>query len=130
MNPNYEEAYYGRGISFYGKRQFDKAIKDYNKSIDLNHNVDIFDKIYKTNAYFNRGNACFAKGQYDNAIADYSRAIALNPSYLEAYVNRRVVYKRKGQNNKALADYNSAIAINPQNGTAALSVSKKLFNIP
>lgn len=123
LNPNYEEAYYSRGIVFYGKRQFDKAIKDYSMSIDLNHNADIFDKIYKTNAYFNRGNAYFMKGQYDNAIADYSRAIALNPSYLEAYVNRRVVYKSKGQNNKALEDYNRAIAINPQN-------AKRLNGIP
>lgn len=82
MNPNYEEAYYSRGIVFYGKRQFDKAIKDYSMSIDLNHNADIFDKIYKTNAYFNRGNAYFMKGQYDNAIADYSRAIAINPSLI------------------------------------------------
>jgi tetratricopeptide (TPR) repeat protein len=114
LNPNYEEAYYGRGIAFYGKRQFDKAIKDYSKSIDLNHNADIFDRIYKANAYFNRGNAYFAKGQDDNAIADYSRAIALNPSYFQAYFNRGVVYKSKGQNNKALEDYNRAIAINPQ----------------
>ena len=115
LNPNYEAAYYGRGIAFYGKRQFDKAIKDYNKSIDLNSNADIFDKIYKTNAYFNRGNAYFAKGQYDNAIADYSSAIALNSSYFQAFFNRGVVYKSKGQNNKALEDYNRAIAINPKN---------------
>ncbi len=115
LNPNYEEAYYGRGIAFYEKRQYDKAIKDFSKSIDLNRNGDIFDKIYKANAYFNRGNAYFAKDQDDNAIADYSRAIALNPNYFEAYFNRGVVYKSKGQNNKALEDYNTAIAINPQN---------------
>ena len=115
LNPNYEEAYCGRGIVFSEKRQFDKAIKDYSMSIYLNHNGDIFDRIFKTNAYFKRGNAYFMKGQYDNAIADYSRAIAIDPSYLDAYVNRRVVYKSKGQNNKALEDYNRAIAINPKN---------------
>lgn len=117
LNPNYEEAYYGRGIAFYGKRLFDKAIKDFSKAIKLNSNADIFDRVYKARAYFNRGNAHFSKGQNDKAIADYSSAIALDSSYFQAYFNRSVVYKRNNQNKKRLDDFNQAIAINPNVAT-------------
>ena len=117
LRPNYEEAYYGRGIAFYEKRLFDKAIKDFSKAIELNSNADIFDIIYKANAYFNRGNAYFSKNQDDKAISDYSSAIAIDASYFQAYFNRSVVYKRNSQNKKRLDDYNRAITINPNVAT-------------
>jgi len=39
LNPNYANAYFGRGLAYYGKRLFDKALTDFESAllIDPNH---------------------------------------------------------------------------------------------
>ncbi len=95
------------GRSYFEKRQWDKAIAEYNEAIEL-------DQKY-ADAYFNRGNAYFNKGQYDQAIADYTEAIEINPRLAEAYAKRGLAYAQgKGQFDQALSDFNKAIGINPR----------------
>ena len=94
------------GRSYFDKRQWDKAIAEYNEAIEL-------DPKY-ADAYFNRGNANYNKGQYDQAIDDYTKAIEINPGFAEAYANRGLAYAQgKGQFDQAISDFNKAIGINP-----------------
>ena len=72
--------YYSRGLAYYCKGDYDRAIEDYNQAIKLNP------KDAKT--YNNRGRAHYYKGDYDRAIEDYNQAIKLNPEYVIAYNNR------------------------------------------
>jgi len=89
------------------KGQYDKAIADYTKAIELNPR--------DAKAYNNRGNAYGNKGQYDQAIADYTKAIELNPRDATTYYNRGMSYgKDKGQHDQAIADYTKAIELNPR----------------
>ena len=71
-NPNLPGAYYNRAGAWAFKGNFDKALADYNKAIELNPNY--------ADAYCNRGNAWFAKGDHDKAFADYDKAVRLNPN--------------------------------------------------
>lgn len=104
-------AYMERGNVFMEKGQYDQAILDYNKSLEINpKGADA--------AYKNRGNAYYMKGQYDQAISDYSKSLETNPRDAWAYVNRGNAYYMKGQYDKAILDYNKALEINPRHASA------------
>jgi tetratricopeptide (TPR) repeat protein len=90
-----------RGTLYAGKGDYDKAIADYSKAIEINpRDADV---------YSNRG-AAYAdgKGQYDKAIADYSKALEINPRYGLASGNRLVAYIEKKEYEKAWDDVNRA----------------------
>jgi tetratricopeptide (TPR) repeat protein len=59
-------AYTNRGDAYNHKGQYDRAIEDYNKAIQLNPNLAV--------AYNNRGVAYADKGQYGKAISDFQKA--------------------------------------------------------
>ena len=78
------------------KRYFDLAIKDFNKSIQLNsHDAD---------AYYNRGITYSKKSEINHAIEDYTKAIELKPKLAEAYYNRGEAWLHMGQWEKAKSD--------------------------
>jgi tetratricopeptide (TPR) repeat protein len=91
---------------YYDKRNYDQAIEDYSKAIELNPQY--------ADAYSNRGNAYYDKRNYDQAIEDYSKAIELNPQYAIAYYNRGNAYYNKRNYDQAIEDYSKAIELNPQ----------------
>ncbi|MCK4796405.1 MAG: tetratricopeptide repeat protein [Spirochaetes bacterium] len=99
------EADFQRGVAWYHKGEYDKAIEYYNKAIELDPNY--------TYAYYNRGSAWENKGEYDKAIKDYNKAIELDPNYTYAYHNRGIAWGKKGEYDKAIKDYNKAIELDP-----------------
>jgi tetratricopeptide (TPR) repeat protein len=75
------------GNAMYAKGDFDGAIADYTKAIELNpNNVD---------AYNNRGATKTTKDDLDRAIADYSKCIQLKPDDAKAYYNRGLAKQTK-----------------------------------
>ena len=94
-----------RGNEWHGKREYNKAIVDYDEALRINPSY--------ARAFYNRGVTRDAKGERDKAIADYSAAIRLDPSYDDAYVNRGNALDDRGEHDKAIADYSEAIRINP-----------------
>ena len=63
------DTYYSRGLAHNKMGQYDKAISDYTKAIELNpKHADI---------YYSRGLARNKMGQYDKAISDFTEAIKL-----------------------------------------------------
>jgi tetratricopeptide (TPR) repeat protein len=99
-------AYNNRGNANYSKRDYDRAIADYDHAIRLDPKL-VF-------AYVGRGEAYDSKGDYDRAIADYDQAIRLNPEFAVAYHNRGFAYKNKGDYNRAIADCDQAIRLDPK----------------
>ena len=72
--------YYNRGTAYGKKGEYDLAILDYTKALELNP--------WFVQAYYNRAGAYGRKGQYELAILDYTKAIEMNPEFSEAYNNR------------------------------------------
>ncbi|MBR4151809.1 MAG: tetratricopeptide repeat protein [Selenomonadaceae bacterium] len=108
LNPDNAGAYYGRGTACNGLKQYEQAIKYFDKAIELKLNPNL------SYAYNNRGNAYSDLGQNERAIQDYNKAIELNPNYAEAYNNRGVAYMDGlKQYERAIQDYNKAIELNP-----------------
>jgi len=71
--------YNNRGAAYGEKGQYDQAISEFNKAIEINTRY--------SKAYNNRGIVYRRKGQYDRAISDFNKAIEINPLDAEAYNN-------------------------------------------
>jgi tetratricopeptide (TPR) repeat protein len=97
--------YNTNGVNALNRRDYDKAIADFNMAIRIDPNYLM--------AYANRAAAYNGKGDYDKAIADYTQAIQLEPNNATAYNNRAAIYNGKGDYDKAIADANQAIRLNP-----------------
>ncbi len=66
-------AYNNRGTAYIWKGDYDRAIADYTKVIEIDPRNAM--------AYHNRGVAYTRKGDHHRAIADSSKAIEIDPRY-------------------------------------------------
>jgi tetratricopeptide (TPR) repeat protein len=95
--------YVGRGIAYANKGQYDQAISDYNKALEINPKDAV--------AYRERGDAYFYKGEYDSAISNFSKAIDIDPKDVVAYTYRGDAYEKKARYEEAIFNYNRAVEI-------------------
>ena len=80
-------AFLNRGRGYAGKREYDRAIQDYDQAIRLDQN--------NAAAFSSLGNAYNRKHEYDHAIQDLDQAIRLDPNYAPAFLNRGAAYAAK-----------------------------------
>jgi lipoprotein NlpI len=135
---------YNRGLAYERKGDFDRAIQDFDRVIELRpdtskafynraiayHNKGQFDRAIQdfnqvvqltpdyAPAFRNRGNAYRGALAFDRAIQDYDQAIRLSPEYAVAYSNRGVAYLNKGTYERAIQDFDQAIRLKPEEGSA------------
>jgi tetratricopeptide (TPR) repeat protein len=102
--------YFYRGNARLYRGDFDQAIEDYRKSIDLEDD--------HAEAYNNCGNAYAALGDYNQAVRYYDKAIELRHDYAEAFNNRSVAYYALGDYNLAVGDCKEAIKWKPDYAVA------------
>ena len=102
-NPN--EAYVYRGLIYNNNKEYELALTDVNKVIELDPNYAF--------AYLVRGNVHDKKKEYDLAIADYTKAIELKPDDAYPYNNRGYNHDKKQEYDLAIADYTKAIELKP-----------------
>ena len=96
-------AYVHRGIAYLYKGDFDQAITDFTKALELKDNY--------AEAYCERGIAYSVKDDLDRAIADFTKALELKVNYAEAYHNRGVAYSLKDDLDQAITDFTEALEI-------------------
>ena len=100
MNPQHANTYINRGFAYETKGEFDAAIRDYTKAIELNPQ--------HAEVYTARGVVYWQKGNVDAAIQDYTKAIELNPQYAKVYTARGVAWLHLREWEKAKADLSIA----------------------
>lgn len=105
-----EYSYSNRGAAYANKKQYDNAISDYTKAIELNPGYAA--------AYHNRAIAYAKTEQHDKAISDFSKVIELSLGDSAAYVGRAFAYANKKQFDEAIFDYTKAIELNPNDSDA------------
>ncbi len=141
--------HFQRGLAYYDKHQYDKAIADFSETIrtqsrrlppamsvaapptwhkdDLHKAIADFSEALKLApgqafAHLQRGIAYHRIGEADKALEDYSEAIKLTPRDPTPYVNRGIVYyTKKGQYEAAINDFNKALELNPKEVNALIN---------
>jgi tetratricopeptide (TPR) repeat protein len=98
-------AYSNRGTIWLSKKDYDRAVSDYDEAIKLDPNNPL--------PRYNRGTLWLQTERYDRAISDLDYAISLNPENFEYYNNRGRSYFLKGDYNRAIVDYNEVIRLRP-----------------
>lgn len=101
------EEYKTSGNNFMKTAEYDKAVIEYSKAIDLNP----YNSVY----YCNRA-AAYTRLQKDNdAINDCNEAIKLDPTYGKAYGRLGIAYSNLNQYDLAYKAYQSALKYDPNN---------------
>ena len=99
-----------RGIEEMRRGNYDEAIANYSKAIDLEPKSAL--------AYALRGDAHVFRGNLDQAIVDSTKAIEIDPRFSPAYIVRGLANRDKGNLDQAIVDYTKAIEIDPKNANA------------
>lgn len=114
--------YQNRANANFVMGEYDTAITDYNKAIELNPK--------EPDVYFSRGLAHFNKASYTPAIADFDKVIELDPKEAMAYFKRGNALEKTGNFEKALSDYQKAVELDPDNEPAKAALQKLQAALP
>lgn len=102
-SPQKSRPYHNRGFHYLEKKEYLKALQDFDMTIRLNPKY--------LQAYSNRATAYRALGRIDLAVQDYNKAIELQPHNAQAYHNRAHAFASMGQVEKAFSDYSKALSL-------------------
>jgi len=107
--------YGNRGFYFRERKEYQKALVDYNSAIQLNSS--------KGELYNSRGKTYFDMNNVQPAIEDYRRAIALDNTKAEFHVNLGAALGAHGNIPAALQALNAGVAADPEFANAYLNRS-------
>jgi Tfp pilus assembly protein PilF len=98
--PKDAKFYIDRAIAYGEKGQFDQAIDDFTKALEIDPKG--------ADAYYFRGIAYANKNQHDQAISDYNKALEIDRKSAGAYYNRAIAYYSKKEYDESWKDIKKA----------------------
>lgn len=107
IRPNFFDAYFNRGCERLKMDDYNGAMNDFLKVIELNSN--------DARAYNNIAHLLHTRHLLDQALSNVNKAIELDSTVSTYYLNRGVIYMSKGNLREALDDFTEAIRINENN---------------
>lgn len=114
--------YQNRANSKFVMGEYDEAIADYSKAIELNSK--------ESTIFLSRGIAYYNKKYFNQAISDFDKVIELTPDESMAYYNRGSALEKIGNFEKALADYKKASELDSDNDLAKNAFQRLQAVIP
>jgi len=106
INPNYDKAWYNKGIALGNLNLHEEAIKAFDKAIEINPNYD--------KAWYGKGFESNKLNLREEAIKAFNKAIEINPNHADAwYGNARIYYLKRDKKN-ALKYLSKAIELKPK----------------
>ena len=105
------EYFFNRAQDKFELADYEEAILDYNKALELSPTEICL-------VYSMRGNAKRNLGDFDGAISDQNKALDFDPLYADGYFNRGIAKFQKGDFHGAIEDYTQVINVNPKDSDA------------
>lgn len=106
--PNEPENYFHRADAYREKGDYQKALRDYNRAIELRPQDS--DAMKRAVDFADRGRTYYEMGDCDHAIQDYSHSFSIKPDDL-TLGDRANAYCSKGDYTRAFRDYAEAIRL-------------------
>ncbi len=103
FDPDLAERYMARALSSADRGNFEEALDDFTRAIDLNPT--------SAQGYYNRGITYINLGAYQKAVDDFTEAVELRPEHTDAYTNRALSYALLGLESEAGADLERAVEL-------------------
>lgn len=116
-------AHNNRGVVFGELGDFDRAILDYQRALELKPGDPKTVRNLRI-AHTRRGLAAARNGDVDRALADLSRAIELEPGHPTAYVRRAELRLERGDVQAAIDDLEVAVRVAPDNKEARTQLER------
>lgn len=105
-NPKFPNGYSNRGQVYRQQKQYDLAIADFTKSLELYpDNLNVLQS--RADVYMDTNN-------FDKAILDYTSIINRKPSYSNIYFDRGFAYIRQGKYEEAKKDMEQQLVLSPK----------------
>jgi len=121
---NYEY-FFNRAQDKFEIANYEEAILDYNKALELSPTEICL-------VYSMRGNAKRNLGDFNGAISDQNKALDFDPLYADGYFNRGSAKYKMGDLAGAIEDYTQVIRINPKDSDAFFNranIKKEIGNM-
>lgn len=107
LDDRYVPVYSDRASAYMNLKQYDEAINDYNRIIEINNDKNISDDFI---TYCNRGLCFFYKNDFEKAVSDIKTGIRVQRRKTpHTYCALAYVYTAKGFYDKAIESYRQAI---------------------
>lgn len=113
--------YYRRGHSYESLGQFDKAMEDYSKLIELDSNLEV--------GYLLRGILKTTHISPEEGLFDLDKVIELDPDNTHAYTYRGIANLKLFNYEEALLNFDKVVELDPKNTDALLNKSSALVKI-
>lgn len=108
IKKNNKKILYGKGIAYYHIRQYDNAVKEFEKALEIKTLSELDNDImlYMAEAYQ-------ASGLYTEAVDKLSKLLKQNDKDAFLYAKRAECYKLAADTDSSLSDYEQAIKLEP-----------------
>jgi tetratricopeptide (TPR) repeat protein len=104
LDPTSADAFNNRGLTYSGLQQYDQAIADFTRAIELSP---------RPRTYDSRGRAYLKARDHASALVDFSRSIEIDPEFAKAWRHRGEVRGAMGDYEGARQDLMTALRLRP-----------------
>jgi len=121
LDPNNEDASFGKAFVLDDFRNFTGALYFYDKAlaVDPNDYLTLYDKAI----------ALDNLGRYEEAIIYYDKTLAINSTYIGALMNKGVALDNLGRSEEAIIYYDKALAVDPNDSLTLFHKGYTLDNL-
>ena len=127
--PFFAEAAYSMGLVKFREQDFDEAVENFKKTLELNHFHEnaraAIENVAKNK--FNEGNNSYRRRDFEGALEAYMEVLKIDESFYQAHYQIGVIQAKMGDRTTAINHYQKALDIAPDfyKGYYAMALSQK-----
>ena len=121
MRPDYADAHYHLGRTYFRQGKFDQAIEQFKLVVELQQ--------YFTEAYYEWGRVLLAQGKAREAVSRFTEALRTNPSHTKTQYELGLVMANMGRFALALPQFEGVLQQNPDHAEAHYHLARCLVKL-